>query len=138
MIEKEVRFTLNSFGKIDVLSDVDSLAQLIKNILFLKPGQLPSLPFIGVDIMKHMNPMISNAELEALSASISSQCTALIPHMDFGGVTVESLTYQGRPVLMVVIPLTIASEEKTLLLGVRKATNGRVIFNYEIDDTLLA
>lgn len=138
MIKKEIGFGVNNFGKVNILSDIDSLAQLIKNILFLKPGQLPSMPFIGVDILNHLNPMISSIELDNLSMNISQQCSALVPHMDFSGVTVESITHQNVPVLLIIIPLSIADEDKTLLLGVRQTTNGRVIFNYEIDESLLA
>lgn len=137
MIKKEVGFGLNSFGKQDILTNKETIAQLIENLLFLRPGQLPSMPFIGIDIYKYINPMIDDQELANLSERIVSQCSVLLPYMEFTGVTVKSMVFQNRPILLIIIPINVDGESETLLLGARKDTNGRVIFNYEFDDVLV-
>ena len=50
MIKPEVTFGLDNFGKQKTLSLSETIGQLVLDILLLKPGQLPSLPHIGMNI----------------------------------------------------------------------------------------
>ena len=134
-IKKEVGFALNSFKKVDVKSDRETIAQILQNILFLRPGQIPSMPFIGVDIGNYLNPMIDNGEMNDLSERIALQCTELLPYLDFSGISVNSINYQGVQHILIIIPITINSTKETIMLGVHKDTNGRVIFKYEFEDS---
>lgn len=135
MIKHEVAFGVDSFGKPKVLSDKDTIAQLIINILYLRPGQLPSMPMLGIDIYNYITPSVGEEGLNDLSAYITSQCAALAPYIELTGTSAKLMTYQGKPILLIIIPITINGESETLLVGARKDTNGRVIFNYEFDDT---
>lgn len=138
MIKNEVGFGKDNFSKPKVLSKKDSIVQIIKHILFLKPGQLPSLPFIGVDIMRYINPMIDDDDLQNISERIVAQCYTVAPHLDISGVIVRSMMYKERPVLVIVIPINVDDESETLMMGVSKDTNGRVLFNYEFDESFVA
>lgn len=138
MIKNEVGFGKDNFSKPKVLSKKDSIVQIIKHILFLKPGQLPSLPFIGVDIMRYINPMIDDDDLQNISERIVAQCYTVAPHLDISGVIVRSMMYKERPVLVIVIPINVDDESETLMIGVSKDTNGRVLFNYEFDESFVA
>lgn len=137
MIKKEVGFGLDNFSKPKVLSRKDSIVQILKNILFLKPGQLPSLPFVGIDIMRYVIPTIDDGDLQLIGDRIVEQCTMLAPHIDFSGVIVKSITYEERPVVLIIVPISVDDESESLLMGVSKDTNGRVLFNYEFDDSFI-
>lgn len=138
MIKKEVGFGKDNFSKPKVLSKKDSIVQIIKHILFLRPGQLPSLPFIGIDIMRYVNPIVEDADLQSISERIVSHCYILAPHLDIGNVTVRSLMYRERPILLIIIPINVDDESETLLMGVSRETSGRVLFNYEFDESFVA
>ena len=135
MLKREVAFGVDSFGKPKVLSDRDSLAQLIINILYLRPGQLPSMPMLGIDIYNYITPSVGEEGLNNLSTHITKQCSVLAPYIELTGTYVKLMTYQGRPILLIIIPISYEGKTETLLVGARKDTNGRVIFNYEFDDT---
>lgn len=135
MLKHEIAFGVDSFGKPKVLSDRDTLAQLIINILYLRPGQLPSMPMIGIDIYNYITPSVGEEGLNDLSTHITTQCSALAPYIELTGTFVKLMTYQGRPILLIIIPISYNGTQETLLVGARKDTNGRVIFNYEFDDT---
>jgi hypothetical protein len=137
-IKNEVGFGLNPFQKVDVLNKKDSIAQIIKNILFLRPGQIPSMPFIGVDIAKYINPMIDNGQLEDLGERMTTQCRELIPYMEFTGITAQSVVVNNRQTIVIVIPLNIGDTDEMMVIGVTKNTDGRILFKYELDDSMVA
>ena len=66
MIKNEVDFGFDNFGKQKILSNKDSIAQLFRNLLFLVPGQLPSLPHIGINITKYIYKLVDDINLENL------------------------------------------------------------------------
>ena len=132
----EVAFGVDNFGKQKILPTKDSIAQLIINILFLRPGQLPSLPHIGINFKQYLYAHIDDIDTGALKEELSYQCSELTPFIDMSGIQIVPLEYQGRTTLYIVIPINVDDSEDNLLIGVAKDTNGRVIFNYKFDDNI--
>lgn len=137
MIKSEVGFSVNNFGKVDVLPYKESVVQVLKNILFLRPGQLPSMPFIGVDITSKVNHVIDNQQLEELTESIVSQCHEILPNIDLSGITIHSFMFNNKPTILIFAPISIGTESESLYMALKQDTQGRVLFNYEFSESII-
>jgi len=137
MIKSELDFGLDNFGKQKILSQSETIAQLILNILLMRPGQMPSMPHIGIDIRKYLYKFEEDIDSEALKKEINYQCSLLIPYLDLTGLRLMVVDYHGEGVLMLIIPLSISSQNETLLIGFKKDSNsGEIVFNYQFEDKL--
>lgn len=132
----EVTFGTNNFGNPKVLSSKDSIAQLFKNILFLVPGQLPSMPHVGINIRKYLTAHVEDEDLSTLKEDIAYQCADLIPYLDLSGMVITPLTYNNRSTIFIMIPVNVDDSGDSLLIGIHKNDDGKVIFNYKFDDAL--
>ena len=137
MIKSEIDFGLDNFGKQKLLSQSETIAQLILNILLMRPGQMPSMPHIGIDIRKYLYKFEEDIDSEALKREINYQCSILIPYLDLSGLKLMVVDYHGEGVLMIIIPISITGSEETLLIGFKKDNaNGEIVFNYQFEDKL--
>lgn len=135
MLKYEVDFGFDNFSKPKILSKKDTIAQLIKNLLFLAPGQLPSLPHIGINISKYIYKLTDSIDIDALKEDIGNQCSALLPYIEIRNVSVQVINYNNQDVMMIVIPVNIEGEDETLLMGIKKNSSGRIIFKYEFEES---
>ena len=53
-IKHELTFGIDNFGKQNMLSKSESVAQVLINLLFMRPGQMPSLPHLGINIKQYL------------------------------------------------------------------------------------
>lgn len=138
MLKSELDFGLDNFGNQKTLSEADTIAQLLLNILFMRPGQMPSMPHIGIDIKKYLYRFEDEIDTTALKNEISSQCSTLIPYIDLSSMQLLTVNYHGEGVLMIIIPLMIRGNDENLLIGLKKNKDtGGITFNYQIEDKLI-
>lgn len=138
-IKPEPLFGLDNFGKPKTLSTAETIAQMVLNILLLKPGQLPSLPHIGIDIKKYLYKFEEDIDPDHLKSQLIYQCNNLHGYIDLNGVEVVVLPVGHESILFISIPLTVAVEQdKEILIGFRyKKTGKEVTFNYTIASSIL-
>ena len=79
MIGREVDFGTDDFNRPKVLSLKESYCRLLLNILILKPGNLPSLPHIGINIKQYLYKLESEIDIAELKDKIYEQCSELLP-----------------------------------------------------------
>ena len=130
--KKEVDFGLDNFQRQRVLSINQSIAQIIINLFFMRPGNIPSLPHIGINIKQYLYNLEYGIDVDGLKENIYKQCPALIPYLNMGEVKVFVADYKGQGILMVSIP--ILTDNTTLLLGFTKNNSGDILFNYNIEE----
>jgi hypothetical protein len=137
-MKSEVDFGLNNFGKPKELSEADSIARLIMNILLMRPGQLPSMPHIGINIRKYLYKFDEDIDTDALKREISFQCSELIPFIDTSNMKLLVIDYRGEGLLMLIMPLYINGKQQDMLMGFKKgATSDDIQFNYQFEDKLI-
>lgn len=111
MIKKEVGFGSDNFGKPKVLSDVDSISQVILNILLSKPGNYPSLPHIGIDIKSYLYKLEEEIDVLDLRSKIYSQCQELLSMVVSDDIKFYiNRDDDGKPILILYIPVTVDTE----------------------------
>lgn len=111
---KEVGYGVDDFNRPKVLSQSESLKQIVMNVLTCKPGNLPSLPEIGVDINKYVQySVIEDLDIPGLQTLIQSQLATVLSGDEVGDVVVFTPELDGKKIIVISIPITPAGEEQT-------------------------
>ncbi len=116
-IENELGMSTDDFGQQKVYNEKESIVQTILNILFMKPGNLPNLPHIGLDISQYLYQHEDGIDTWELRTQITSQCSELLPYLISGDVVVTFTEHESIQMLLIGIPITIRAEQETLVLG---------------------
>lgn len=135
----EVDFGLDNFKQPKVLSKKDSVVQIILSMFFLRPGNYPSMPHIGINISKYLYATEGEIDPEELKQDIFNQCSELMEEISIGDVQVAVVDINGTGTLVVVLPLTgdfddEGVETNVLTLGFQQSLQGNVLFNFKFVD----
>lgn len=110
---REVGFGVDDFNRPMVLSETESIKQIVMNVLTGKPGNIPSLPDIGIDIRRYIEYVdpesIDSQELKRL---IHDQLSTVLSFDQVGDIVVVSTTLEGQSVLIINIPITSNSDSE--------------------------
>ena len=102
----EVGFGPDNFGKPKVLSEKESLLQIVYNVFAAKPGNYPSMPELGIDIGSRILYLTGDTiEVEELERDIRTQLTMVIPGEKVGDVVVGVQNINGQVTVVVRVPL---------------------------------
>ena len=130
----EVDFGVNNFQQPKVLNARDSIAQIILNLFMMRPGSMPSLPDIGINIGSYLYMLEGDVDLEEIKTKIFSQCTDLLSFLSIGDIKIFFAPYQGQSMLVVILPIQgLDDEEEMLLMGFTKDQNNGLLFNYQFE-----
>jgi hypothetical protein len=131
----ELDFGLDNFQKPKILNAKDSVAQIILNLFMMRPGSMPSMPHIGIDISSYLYMLEGDIDLEDLKTKIFSQCTDLLAFLSLGDIKIFFAPYNGQSVLVVALPIQGLDEkqDEVLLLGFTKDQNNGLLFNYQFE-----
>lgn len=113
MIGKEVGFGTDNFGKPKILSIQDSIAQIILNILLMRPGNIPSLPHVGINIKKYLYALEEDIDVLELKNEIYNQCTELLPVLISDDIRFYINRMDGKDVLILFLPVYIDSSSNS-------------------------
>lgn len=117
-IPRDIGFEKDNFNKSKICNETDSLVNYIVNILLMKPGNLPGMPHIGVNLSKYIQKDMRTLDSETIKGLIVKNCEDLLPYISgddiyVGVVNDKDLvengdtTDEGREVLLVKIPLKV-------------------------------
>ncbi len=128
----EMDFKLNNFNEQEIYTGTLAYAHRIKNLLFMKPGDLPTIPEAGLNIQgyrfKAMDDLISGA----LKENISEQVSAYIIDLPLENIDLSTGYYNNDYFLIVKIYLY--QEESEIIYGIQQPRGEVVNFNFKIYD----
>lgn len=136
MFKKELQFGLDNFSRQKVLTEKDSIAQALLNLLFMRPGQMPSLPHIGINVRKYLYQFEDEINVGELKEDIAYQCSELLPYLDMSNLQLFIVPYRGVDILMLMVPILVEGDTPTLVIGMQRGDNGNVVFNYQFTHEL--
>lgn len=114
-LPRDVGLGKDNFQKSKIFSQTDSLVNYILNILLMKPGNLPSMPQLGVDITKYVKDhMAESLDTEMLKGLICSNCEDLLPYLSDDNIFVGVVPNEvdGRDYLIIKLPLTEPDQDE--------------------------
>lgn len=137
----EVGFGMDNFNQPLKLNQKDSIVQVLLNMLFLKPGNYPSMPHIGIDIQKYLYKTANDIDSEGLKEQIFNQCAEIMSDISIGDIQIAVVDIGGGSssgTLVIVIPLITtddnSKETNMLVLGFQSSETGKVLYNYKFTD----
>lgn len=133
-ISKEIGMDIDDFNQQKVLNSKESIVQIILNILFMKPGCIPSLPHIGIDVNQYIYAREGEVDASDLKSKLSSQCNDLLPYLITGDIVVKFTDYKNVNILLIGIPITYEGEKETLLIGLSPTDtdfNTNIVYKFD-------
>ena len=138
-LPRDVGIDKDNFQKSRIFNETDSLINYILNILLMRPGNMPGMPDLGVNIGQSVQPsMQSKLDSAKLKGLIVSNCENLLPYLTadeiYVGVAVDDM---GRDVLLIKIPLIVdvsSKEEKDIYYAFYRNELNNLEFNFLVDD----
>lgn len=128
---KELDFELDGFGEQKYLTEAQSAAKQILMLLFLRPGDYPSMPDLGIDIPRQIRyKNLDSVTGGTLKENITSQIRKYCSNVDLKELTIYSTKYMGQYVVILDFEL---QAEKTISIALAHVTNALVDFKVEFN-----
>ena len=140
-LPRDIGFDKDNFQKSRIFNETDSLINYILNILLMRPGNMPSMPEIGVNIGQYIQPsMQKKIDTEFIKGLIVSNCEAILPYLVSEELIVSIVRDSlNRDVLLIKIPLVVENEskvEKDVYYAFYRNELNELEFNFLVDDDL--
>ena len=132
-IPRDVGFGLNDFQEMQVYSEGESIARYLLNILLMRPGNLPGLPHIGLNIKELLYCNMEEIDSQDLKDKIISQCTALMANILTGELFVGVIEYKGNSFLLLRIPVLVDNVKQTINYAFYQTEAREIKFDFEIE-----
>jgi len=128
---KELDFDVNGFGRQKVLTEAEAAYRQILLLLFLRPGDYPSLPEMGIHISKRIRyKNIDYVTGTTMKEEITKQIRTYAPQVELVNLDIWSAKYKGE--YYVILDIELAAEKTLSIAMTRKSTSlidVRVEFN---------
>lgn len=130
-IDKDAAFGLNSFGKAKITDESQTLINNLITILMAKPGNFPSQPDLGMDILQYLYTDTVKFNPDKVKATLVAQCPDFKACVEDGtfDITYKTDPKTGQAYLLVGLPVKTASNER-LLTGIFIDEEERQIFRF--------
>lgn len=138
-LPRDVGLGKDHFQKSKIFNETDSLVNYILNILLMRPGNIPSMPELGVNIGQYIQPnMQKELNTEFIKGLIVSNCEDLLPYLSADEiiVTIAQDDY-GRDVLIIKLPLVMdesSKVEQDIYYAFYRNELNELEFNFLVDD----
>lgn len=136
-IKQELKFGVNNFGNQDKMSLADTVIQMLINLLMLKPGQLPSLPHIGINIHQYLYNTEDDINSSVIKNKILEQCPEIFNYIDSNSLEILIVPYNNESYLYIHTSFTDTIDSNMSAdIGMKKNSYGDdITFNYNITDS---
>ena len=104
-------FALDAFSRPKLLSEGEYVKNILMTILFMKPGQYPSLPHIGLDIRNLLYNNWDTVIEQDLIDIIIKQCVILEPYFENNMIQIRKTMHNNQPSLMIFVDVSIQEED---------------------------
>lgn len=119
---KELDFDLDGFGRQKVLTEAESAYRQILLLLFLRPGDYPSLPEMGINISKEIRYKNMDYVLgTTLKEKIVDQIRKYAPQVDMVDMNIWNSRYKGE--YYVILDFELQAERTISIAMTRKSTS---------------
>ena len=140
-LPRDIGLDKDNFQKSKIYNTTDSLVNYILNILIMRPGNMPGMPEMGINIGQYVHPnMQAQLDVNTLKGLILSNCEALLPYLSSDDLYIGVVKDEdGRDVLLIKIPLIVdeaSREEKDVYYAFYRSQLNELKFNFLVDDNI--
>lgn len=129
---REVGFGLDDMQNPKVLSEKDSLKQIMYNIFVSRPGTYPSQPNLGINIRDYLYRFEDDIDTEGLKAKIFMNCVDLFKIINKDDIVITTVNYKGVGMLLIAIPFMLESKQ-SLLLSFGLNGDNNILYGFKVE-----
>ena len=138
-LPRDVGLGKDNFQKSMIFNETDSLANYILNILLMRPGNIPSMPELGINIGQYIQPNLQQElDSELIKGLIVSNCESLLPYLTADEIVVSLMRDEyGKDILLIKLPLVTdirSKVQKDIYYAFYRNTLNELEFNFLVDD----
>lgn len=134
-MQQDITFNLDKYGAPEMLDFKTSVAQQIINALFMIPGNLPSMPTIGVNIRQYLYKVDTDYVSSKIESDLKAACGSIISGAYIGTVDFSvQTTSTGQAVFLIMVRVTFPNEEESVLGVSIQDSKDRIKFNFAYAD----
>lgn len=127
---KELDFKLNGFGRQKVFTEAEAYARQLVTLLFMRPGDFPSIPKLGINITKEVRyKNMDYVTGGALKEKIMEQIRTYADQIDVVDLSIDSVKYKGQYYVLFNFQL---QAEKTITIAMTKNKISS-LFDYRVE-----
>ena len=127
-------FALNDFDEVKLYTSDESIVRDLLLLLFGKPGFYPSQPTLGMNIQQYLYQFEDSIDTAAIKVDLEMQWSEFLLLVESGDIDVQVDNWNGRPLLVFILPTIHNTSDAQLVLGVTVLENGEMQFNFVIND----
>lgn len=104
------------------------------NVLLMRPGNIPSMPWVGINVRKYMYMFEDEIDIDQLKSDIYDQCSAIISYVSIGDVEAYFNMANGSSVLVINIPVEVNEATLDCTIGFQAdSMSTDVKYNFQIE-----
>ena len=97
----DATFELNEFSQPRLTTQLELAKNILLFILFSRPGEIPSLPNIGLDIESMLYSHYDDIDPNNLKIQILDQCAGLTSFFNDNMIIIRKIIYRNQPSLLI-------------------------------------
>lgn len=133
-IKKELDLSLNNFKEQKTYSGAIGKAKDIQNLLFMKPGDFPSVPDMGINISSIRYKDIDSLTSGDLREKIRSQINKYITAVPLENIVISKAKINNTYVLFIDITLYADNQALDLTYGIQQQGENNIV-NFQLNIT---
>lgn len=133
-IKKELDLSLNNFKEQKTYSGAIGKAKDIQNLLFMKPGDFPSVPDMGINIASIRYKDIDSLTSGDLRETIRSQINKYITAVPLENIVISKAKINNTYVLFIDITLYADNQALDLTYGIQQQGENNIV-NFQLNIT---
>lgn len=133
-IKKELDLSLNNFKEQKTYSGAIGKAKDIQNLLFMKPGDFPSVPDMGINISSIRYKDIDSLSSGDLREKIRSQINKYITAVPLENIVISKAKINNTYVLFIDITLYADNQALDLTYGIQQQGENNIV-NFQLNIT---
>ena len=114
-------FELDDFNKPRLREEAELVKNVVLLILFMRPGQYPSIPYLGMNIRDKLYSFYDEIDETSLARELTEQCQALGTYIQQGDIIIKKMIYRDMPSLIIHVSTT--STDGSVISYTNKAQN---------------
>ena len=130
MTGREIAFTTDKYNNPVYLSKRESLAQIILNALFLKPGNIPSHPERGVDITKVLNKTSDSINELQLLETLKNTCGKDLVSDEIESLSIQMVQYDNKDIALLLLKLKIDNTDDLMAISIQREKDSVIRYQY--------
>ena len=96
-------FEMDDFNKPRIKKEAELIKNCVMVILFMKPGQYPSLPYLGMDLPSRLYSFYDELNERDFENELITQCQVLNRYIRTGDIQVKKMKYRNMPSLLIYV-----------------------------------